>query len=199
MGSLSKPWLKAAILGFSLGFAPATAAWADDVTEQLNEAMKAYNDKDLPAAATALDLAATLIRQMSAEIWKTVLPAPLPGWDAEEAETTTAGPAMLGGGTSISRKYNKKNDNIEISLITGSPILQQMGALLGVGLMTSSDMKLSIIDGRKMTYTKSENSYQTMVANKVLVKVEGSKGVEDAPLRAYVAAIDFQKIEKQAR
>ena len=33
------------------------------------------------------------------------------------------------------------------------------------------------IDGRKVTYTKSENAYQTIIANKSMVKVEGSKGV----------------------
>ncbi len=172
---------------------------ADDVTDQLNGAIKAYENKDYSSASAALDLAATLIRQMSADIWKTMLPEPLAGWDADDVETTSIGAAMLGGGTSVSRKYHKDDNTIEITLITGSPILQQIGGLLNGGIMSSSDMKLVIIDGRKMTYTKSENSYQTMIAGKTLLKVEGSKGIGDPMLRAYVGAIKFQQIEKGVR
>lgn len=186
-------------MGLAFVFGMMSAAVADDVTEQLNEAIKAYENKDYSAASTALDLAATLIRQLGAEVWKTVLPEPLPGWEGEDAESTSVGAAMLGGGTSVSRKYKKGSDNVEITVMTNSPVLQGIGALLTGGMVSSPDMKLSIIGGRKMTYTKSENSYQTLVANKALVKVEGSKGVDDATLRAYVAAIKFQQIEKAAQ
>ena len=188
--------LKAGVICLLLGFNMAPAARADDVTDQLNEALKAYQNKDLPAASAALDLAATLIRQMTADVWKTVLPDPLPGWVGEDAESTSVGAAMFGGGTNVSRKYRKGDDSVEISLVAGSPILSGIGALLAGGMVTSSDTKLAIIDGRKMTYTKSENSYQTMVSGKALVKVEGSKGVNDATLRAYVGAIKFSQIEK---
>jgi hypothetical protein len=99
----------------------------------------------------------------------------------------------------VSRKYHRKDESVEITLMTGSPILQGLGALMGGGMVTSSDMKLAIVDGRKMTYTKSENSYQTVVGSKGLVKIEGSKGVDDAVLRAYVAAIKFSQIEKAIR
>jgi hypothetical protein len=182
-----------------LGFCTITGAVADDVTDQLNEALKAYESKDLSAASAALDLAATLIRQMAADVWKTVLPEPLAGWDADDPESTSVGAAMLGGGTSVSRKFHRNNESVEITMLTGSPILQGIGALMGGGMVTSSDAKLSIVNGRKMTYTKSENSYQTLVGNKALVKIEGSKGVDETTLRAYIAAIKFSQIEKSIR
>jgi hypothetical protein len=191
--------MRTCVIGLVLGLSTIPAAIADDVTEQLNDALKAYENKDLTAASAALDSAGTLIRQMVAEAWKAVLPEPLGGWDAGEAESTSVGTAMLGGGTSVSRKYHRNNESVEITLMTGSPILQGLGALLGGGMVTSSDMKLSIVDGRKMTYTKSENSYQTLVGGKALVKIEGSKGVDDVTLRAYVAAIKFPQIEKAVR
>jgi hypothetical protein len=183
----------------SLGLGITAAARADDVTDQLNEALRAYEKKDLATASAALDVAQTLIRQMSADVWKTMLPEPLAGWNADEAESTSVGAAMLGGGTSVSRNYRRDSDNVEITLVTDSPLLQGMGALFSGGMVTGSDMKLLVIDGRKTTFTKSENSYQTMVSNKALVKVTGSKGVDDATLRAYLTAIKFQQIEKAAQ
>jgi hypothetical protein len=176
-----------------------SAAVADDITDQLNEALKAYEKKDLSAASAALDLATTLLHQMVAEAWKAMLPEPLAGWAGDEAETSSVGAAMFGGGTSVVRKYHKGNDTVDITLLTGSPILQGLGALLGGGMLTNSDMKVSLVGGRKMTYTKSENSYQTVVGGKALLKIEGSKEVDEATLRAYVTAINFPQIEKAIR
>jgi hypothetical protein len=184
------------LAGIACGFGAMSTAWADDVTDQINEALKAYAKKDFTTATTALEAASNLIRQMRAEAWTAVLPDALPGWTASDPENSTLGQAMFGGGTSVSRKYGRGDDTVDISLITDSPMLQGLGALLGAGLLTGTDNKLVIIDGRKVTYTKSDNSYQTMVAGKVLVKVEGSKGVDDQTLRAYLKAIKFDSIEK---
>lgn len=181
--------------GLYLVLGVTSVALADDVTDQINEALKAYESKDLSTASTALELAQNLIRQSSADVWKTMLPEPLAGWAASTAESTSAGAAMFGGGISVTRKYTKGADNVEISLITDSPMMQGLGALLSSGMITSNDMKLLVVDGRKVTYTKSENSYQTMVAKKVLVKVEGSKGIDERTLRGYLAAVRFKQIE----
>ncbi len=191
--------LRDGFIGLLLGSFVSSAAVADDITDQLNEALKAYEKKDLSAASAALDLATTLLHQMVAEAWKAMLPEPLAGWAGDEAETSSVGAAMFGGGTSVVRKYHKGNDTVDITLLTGSPILQGLGALLGGGMLTNSDMKVSLVGGRKMTYTKSENSYQTVVGGKALLKIEGSKEVDEATLRAYVTAINFPQIEKAIR
>jgi hypothetical protein len=196
--AVRRHWIGGALI-LSLGLGMSPAARADDVTDQLNEALKAYQKKDLATASAALDVAQTLIRQMSADVWKTVLPEPLSGWTADDAESTSVGAAMLGGGTSVSRSYRKDGETVEITLVTDSPLLQGMGALVSSGMVTGSDMKLLVIDGRKATFTKSENSYQTLVSNKALVKVTGSKGVDDGALRGYLSAVKFQQIEKAAQ
>jgi hypothetical protein len=184
------------LAGIACGFGAVSTVRADDVTDQIDEALKAYAKKDLTTATAALEAASNLIRQMRAEAWTAVLPEALSGWKASDPENSILGQAMFGGGTSVSRKYSRGDDTVDVSLVTDSPMLQGLGALLGAGLLTGTDNKLVIIDGRKVTYTKSDNSYQTMVAGKVLVKVEGSKGVDDQTLRAYLKAIKFDSIEK---
>jgi hypothetical protein len=167
---------------------------ADDISDQINEALKAYEKHDLATAAAALDAASNLLRQAKAETWKAMLPEPLPGWTGADVESATVRAAMLGGGTSVSRTYRKADQSIDIAFIADSPMMQGLGSLMSSGLVTGSDVKLLIIDGRKVTYTKSENSYTTMVG-KVLVSVKG-QGVDDAPLRAYLKAIKFADLEK---
>jgi hypothetical protein len=189
-----------AVLLFAGALPPAVpaAAHADEVTEQIQQALKAYERKDFPTAAVALDTAASLIRQKKAESWKTVLPEPLPGWTGEEPDVTTYGAVLLGGGTSVSRVYRRGIDRITVTLIGDSPVLQGLGSFLASGLVANSDMKVSVIDGRRVMFTRSDNSYQTMVANKVLVKVEGDRSVDDATLRSYLRAVKFGEVERLA-
>jgi hypothetical protein len=172
---------------------PAAVARADDISDQINEALKAYEKHDLATTAAALDAASNLLRQAKAESWKAMLPEPLAGWTAADAESTTVANAMFGGGTGVSRTYKKADQSIEITYIADSPMMQGLGSLMSSGLVTGNDMKLLIIDGRKVTYSKSDNSYTTMVG-KVLVSIKG-QGVDDASLRSYLKAIKFADLE----
>ena len=50
-----------------------------------------------------------------------------------------------------------------------------------------------------MSYSENDNSYMTLVADKVIVKVEGNKDTPDPTLKSFVGAIDFPAIEKLVR
>jgi hypothetical protein len=102
--------------------------------------------------------------------------------------------AIFGGGTSVSRTYHRADRSLDIAFIADSPMMQGIGSLVSSGIVTGSDIKLLIIDGRKVTYTRSDNSYTRMIG-KVLVSVKGP-GVDDASLRAYLEAIKFADLEK---
>ena len=66
-------------------------AAADDIADALDQARKAYQSGDLGAAKQAADLASQLIGQKNAEGFATLLPAAMPGWTADKAETTAVG------------------------------------------------------------------------------------------------------------
>ncbi len=83
-----------------------------------------------------------------------------------------------------------------IELVTDSPVMQGLGRLISSGLVTGSDNKLLIINGRKVTYSKSDNSFSTMAGDKVLVEVKGSSGVDEKTLKDYLAALHWKEIEK---
>jgi len=174
----------------------AQGARADDVTDQINEALKAYQNHDTQTALAALDAAANLLRQARAESFKALLPAPMSGWTADAAEATTVGAALLGGGTTASRKYHSGNQQVEVQIMADSPMLQGMAALLGSPFAAAGGMKTVVVGGRRLSYAPDENSYMTLVADKVILKVEGSKDVADATLKSFIGAIDFAAIEK---
>jgi hypothetical protein len=176
-----------------------SGARADDVTDQINEALKAYQNHDTQTAVAALDAAANLMRQARADGLKKLLPPTPPGWSADEAQSTAVGVAMLGGGIAANRAYHNGDQRVEVQIVTDSPVLQGMAALIGSPLATMGGMKTVVIGGRRMSYTESDHSYMTVVADKVIVRLEGNADTPDATLKSFIGAIDFAAIEKLAR
>jgi hypothetical protein len=56
---------------------------ADDVTDAIEQALEAYNDKDFSLAVAQLDTAAQLIRQARADALTELLPEAPDGWEAD--------------------------------------------------------------------------------------------------------------------
>lgn len=180
------------------GIATISGAHADDVTDQINEALKAYQNHDTQTAIAALDAASNLMRQSRADGLKKLLPPPPPGWTADAAESTAVSVAMLGGGVTASRVYHNGVQRVEVQLVADSPMLQTVAALIASPLGAIGGMKTVVIGGRRMSYTENDHSYMTLVADKVIVRVEGNSDTPDATLKSFIGVIDFAAIEKQA-
>lgn len=179
------------------GLAPWPAA-ADQVTDALQQAETAYGQKNLSAALSALGTAATLIRQMKAELWKAMLPEPPPGWTADPVKVLTIGAVVFGGATSTERLYKRPGASVTVSLVADSPALQSIAGLLGAGMLLGS-AELLVIDGQRVAYNADDNALQAIVADKVLVKVQGSAGVDKSTLENFFRAIKLADITKTAQ
>ena len=178
--------------------APLSPALADDVTDQIKEALSAYDHKDLPTAIAGLDAALNLIRQMRADTYGALLPDAPAGWTAEKAETIAAGLAMAGGGTGATRKYHKGNDTVTVSILADSPLMQAMSMLASTGIAGMGGMRTQIVNGRRTIYMKDDGAFTTMVGDRVMVRVEG-KGLPEDTLKQFLTAVDFTAVEKAGK
>ena len=108
----------------------ASPALADDITDAMDQARKAYQAGDLGQAKQSLDMASQLIGQKNAEAFATLLPNALPGWKAEKVQTTALGAAGFGASTA-SRSYNNpKGDRVEVQISGDSAIVSQIATFL---------------------------------------------------------------------
>jgi hypothetical protein len=176
---------------------------ADDVSDQIDEAVKAYEKEDYNTAITALDSASTLIRQKKGELVSKLLPEPLDGWQADEGKSSAAAAGMFGGGISAERRYTRKTDGktetITISITTDSPLIQTMGMMFSNPMFMGQDNKLLVINGEKTIANERDNSLTSMIANKVMVKIDGNKQVTTEALKEYFKSIDFKAIKEYAQ
>ncbi len=184
------------VLVLLAGVAGASAARADDVSDQIDKAAAAWRAHDSRTALTALDTASNLLHQARADALKALLPLPPPGWAADDAETSAVSAAMLGGGTSASRSYHNGPQRVQVQITTDSPMLLGMAALLSSPMAAASGVKTVTVGGRPMSYTATDNSFMTLVGEKVMVKVDGNKETPEPTLRSFVASIDFAALDK---
>jgi hypothetical protein len=178
------------------------SAQADDILDQIAEAIAMYKEGDYSGAIAGLDFASTQIRQLLAGQAADALPAPLPGWEAEDAETTAMSGTMFGGGISAERTYRKGDAEVDVQLLGESPMLQGMMMMFNNPMiMSGSGKSLKRIKGHKaaVEYDGKDRSGEIMmiVAGSVMITVRGSD-VSQEDLTAYAEAIDFELLGKLA-
>lgn len=193
----SKTVLVPAVFCF-LCFVFATTAAADDVTDYINEALEFYKDGQYSEAVSSLNFAEQLIQQKKSSGLEAFLPEPLKGWDAKAATSQAAGSAMLGGGISAERQYNKGDSSIQIQILADSPMLQGVMMMMSNPMFAASDGGKMERIGKQKAIVKydagnKEGEIQIVVANRFMVTVEGN-GVSDTELKDYAKAIDYDKM-----
>ena len=190
--------LRCAAILFLASAVLAVPAFADDISDQIQKALTAYQKHDSEAALAALDAAAQKLRQERANQLQQLLPIPPAGWTADPPETSAVGAAMLGGGTTASRSYHMGDEQVNVQITTDSPMLQQMAALLNGPLGQSSGVKTVTVSGRPMAYTPKDNGFMSLIG-KAIVKVDGNAQTPEPTLRTFLGAIDFTALENLAR
>ncbi len=170
---------------------PALAA--DDILEAIEQARKAYQAGDMANAKQSLDLASQLVGQKNAESFAALLPAALPGWKAEQAETTSVGVTVFGV-TSASRRYSGPDGrDVEVRITGDSALVVQFAQLFMNPTIAGAMGKLIQIGDQRALQT-NEGSINMVVSNKFLVTVDGS--ADAASKLAYAQAVDIAKLSK---
>jgi hypothetical protein len=190
--------IRVLLMSLLISAAPLLPAHADDVTDQIHEALTAYGKHDLPTAIAGLQAAVNLLQQMRADVYGSLLPAALDGWTADKVETIAAGVAMAGGGSGASRKYHKGNAEVTVSILADSPLLQAMSALASSGLAAMTGVRTEIVNGHRTLYMKEDGAFTSFIGDRILVRVEGKDQPEET-LKQFLTAVDFGAIEKAGK
>ncbi|KHL70531.1 hypothetical protein SF06_06150 [Pseudomonas flexibilis] len=182
-----------ASLGLAALLACAGTAQADDIKEALEEALKAYNQGDMSGTKENLGYATQLLNEKSADALTKALPAPLPGWEADEAQSSSAGAALFGGGLQASRTYNKDDHYIEVEIVGDSPMLSQMMVVMTNPALAGS-MGKSVKIGKQRGIQDENGKIMLIINNRFMVSVEGD--AEQADKLAYAEAVKLEALNE---
>ncbi len=174
----------------------AGTALADPVVEQIDAAKRAYQSGEEQVAIQALEFAAAQIREQRKARQLGLLPAPLPGWTADDPVSDAGGIAALFTGTNLTRAYREDNGtgSVTISITADSPLLSMMTALMQANPSATPYMHAGFRGVMEMHQTGSSRIL-LLVGTRIQVQVEGSD-VDQQTLEAYLHAIELQALEQ---
>ena len=179
-------------------FLPAISkAGEDPVMKAIDEAVQHYKDSQFTAAVTSLDSASRMIRQKKSEVLGNLLPAPLNGWTAEQANSKVMGAEVFGGATTAERRYIRNTSSITIKFSTDSPMMQSMLMMFSNPIFASSAGKIEMIKGQKaiVDFKEASGNVNIVIGSNLLITIEGHN-IQRDDLMAYADKVDMDKLAR---
>jgi hypothetical protein len=133
---------------------------AQEVQERLNEAQSSYSSGDLENARFALQQALQGINQAIGKDILGLLPDNLGGMDKVDTDDNVTGVNIGFAGLFVNRSYKGENKDAAIQIMSDSPMIAGINAMLAMPSFINSDpnQKRIKIENYKALLTKSTNT-----------------------------------------
>lgn len=175
---------------------------ADEVSDQITAARKAYESGELRTAIETLNFAVAKIQeQMTANLVK-LLPEPLPGWTADAPESQAGGMAAMITGTTLTRRYRREDGaEITLSLMADSPLMPMLTMAMSMPfvMQNNQNMKTYSFKGYRgmLEHAADSADYEItlMIGNRLVIQGKGSRLADNQPIEAYFEKLDLEAIQ----
>lgn len=147
-----------------------TLAQADEVTDTLQSALKAYEEGDITYTLEELEYAKQLLQAMKTADLAKFLPNAPDGWTREVSTEINAGLAMLGGGAGAEATYTNGSDEFTITIMANNPMV---GALSGM-LSNAALMGMKLERVGRMKYLNQDGELSGIVDGRILIQADGA-------------------------
>ena len=180
----------------------ASPVWADDISDQIQAGLKAYEDKDYKGAVDELKFVTAQLEKLKSSENQKLLPKPLEGWTVKVIDTgeTQMAMSMLGGGANMKAKYLRDKENVEIEIFANSPMISMMTMMLNNPMMMAGQKNTKPYRYKKVKGVKKTERNTTevtlLLAGQILIKVTGKRLKDEAVLEQYLDEIDMKKLKE---
>jgi hypothetical protein len=188
---------------FVLVLTCAATVVADEVTDQMDAARKAYDAGDLRTAVESLNFAVASIKEQESARLLKLLPEPLAGWQADPASSENAGIASMIAGINLKRRYFRPDGaEVTLSVMGDSPLLPMLTMLLSSPFMMQADpgTKPYTLKGQRgiTKHDPKSDEYETslIIGNRLLIQGKGSGLTDGTAVQQYMEALDIGAIQK---
>ncbi len=172
----------------------AAPAHADEITDQIDAAERAYVAGDAQVAIQALEFAIAQIKEQLRARQLALLPAPLPGWSADDPVSDAGGIAAMFTGTTLTRTYrNDDGASVTIGITADSPLLSMLTTLMQAS-PSATPYTHAGYRGVLELHPDGTSRLLLLVGTRIQVQVEGN-GVERQTLEAYLRAVPLEQLE----
>jgi len=178
-----------------------TPLMADEIEDQIQAGLKAYQDKDYKIAVDELKFAMAQLEKLSQNDNQKLLPPALDGWVMQNDDSTAqAAMSMMGGGTSIGANYTHGNETVHIQIIANSPMIAMVGMMINNPMMAAADentepYRYKRIKGIKQTEGKN-TEITLLLVGQIMIKIDGENLKDTAVLEQYLDKMDMKALKE---
>jgi len=178
-----------------------TPLMADEIEDQIQAGLKAYQDKDYKIAVDELKFAMAQLEKLAQNDNQKLLPSAQDGWTMQiDDSAAQAAMSMMGGGTSIGANYTRGNENIHIQIIANSPMIAMVGMMINNPMMAAADentkpYRYKRIKGIKQTEGTS-TEITLLLVGQIMIKIDGENLKDAAVLEQYLDAMDMKALKE---
>lgn len=173
---------------------------ADEIEDQIAQGLNAYHDKDYKNAIDDLNYAIAQIQELQNASNAALLPEPLAGWTASDVENASAGMAMLGGGTTMSRTYQRDGESVEITVTAGSPMMTAALAMMSNPMLLANDPSMKPYRYKRikgMQKTLNNRVEVTLaLAGQIMLQLNAAGTQDDSSIKQYLDAMDMERMQQ---
>ncbi len=198
-GKLMKRLLLAGLI--SLPMLMSTALMADDIEDQIQAGLKAYQDKDYKIAVDELKYAMAGLEKLAQNDNQKLLPPALDGWTMKTDDgTTQAAMSMMGGGTTIGANYTRGNENVHIQIIANSPMIAMVGMMINNPMMAAADENTKPYRYKRIKGVKKVEGTNTeitlLLVGQIMLRLDGENLKDPAVLEQYLDTMDMKALKE---
>lgn len=177
-----------------------TPLMADEIEDQIQAGLKAYQDKEYKIAVDELKFAMAQLEKLTHDDNKKLLPPALDGWTMKADDNAAqAAMSMLGGGSTIGANYQRGNENIHIQIIANSPMIAMVGMMINNPMMAAADKNTKPYRYKRIKGIKKTEGNNTeitlLLAGQIMIRLDGENIKNSAVLEQYLDAIDMKKLK----
>ena len=174
---------------------------ADEIEDQIQAGLKAYQDKDYKIAADELKFAMAQVEKLAQNDNQKLLPPALDGWSMKADDSTAqAAMSMMGGGTSMGANYTHGNENVHIQIIANSPMIAMVGMMINNPMMAAADENTKPYRYKRIKGIKQTEGTNTeitlLLVGQIMIKIDGENLKDTAVLEQYLDKMDMKALKE---
>ncbi len=178
-----------------------TPLMADEIEDQIQAGLKAYQDKDYKMAVDELKFAMAQLEKLAQNDNQKLLPPALDGWTMQvDASTAQAAMSMMGGGTSIGANYTHGNETVHIQIIANSPMIAMVGMMINNPMMAAADENTNPYRYKRIKGIKQTEGTNTeitlLLVGQIMIKIDGENLKDTAVLEQYLDKMDMKALKE---
>jgi hypothetical protein len=195
----------AALLAAGLVLPPAAAAVADEVTDQLEQARRYYEQGDVTGAIGELEFTLQALRGRVGQELLATFPAPADGWTVTDSDGDgQAAIPFAAAGTMLGRTYRaaQGGGSVEAQLMSGGGFLQGLaGMLMSPQVLAAQPNARRVRIGREnavVTYDPQARSAQLVLdlGGKATIMLQGENLADGEPLVDLASRWDLKRVRE---